>query len=246
MTMNAPKDESFASMFEAAPKVGFARRVRTGDVLDLEVVRVGTESVLVALDGKQEGVIPLSELSRDDGTPTVRVGSRVAARVVDIDRSTGEVRLSPVSADPIVQSSANATPAASQQATSRGTPIVVGMRVKGKVAGVERYGVFVEFAIAGAQRPERGLVPTAELGKPRGADLRKAFPIGTDIEAAVIAVDEKGRVRLSVIALTAAEERSAFENYNASKPENTEKAEGGKGARREGFGTLADLLKQRK
>jgi small subunit ribosomal protein S1 len=164
---------------------------------------------------------------------------------VDIDRATGEVRLSPVSADPIVQSAADAAPAAGSQATSRGTPIVVGMRVKGKVAGVERYGVFVEFPLPGANRPERGLVPAAELGKPRGADLRKAFPIGTDIEAAVIAVDEKGRVRLSVIALTAAEERSAFENYNAAKPENAEKAQGGKGARHEGFGTLADLLKRK-
>jgi len=244
--MNAPKDESFASMFESAPKVGFARRVRTGDVLDLEVVRIGTDAVLVALDGKQEGVIPLSELSKEDGTPTVRVGSRVAARVVNIDRTTGEVRLTPLSSDPVVQAAADAAPAAGPQATSRGTPIVVGMRVKGKVAGVERYGVFVEFALAGAQRPERGLVPTAELGKPRGADLRKAFPVGSDIEAAVIAVDEKGRVRLSVIALTAAEERSAFESYNASKPENTEKAQGGKGARREGFGTLADLLNKKK
>lgn len=244
--MNSTKDDSFASMFEAAPKVGFQRRVRQGDVLDLEVVRVGTDAVLVALDGKQEGVIPLAELSREDGTPTVRVGSRVAARVVDIDRSTGEVRLSPLSNAPVVQTSA-AEGGTGTQTTSRGTPIVVGMRVKGKVTGVERYGVFVEFPVAGAQRPERGLVPTVELGKPRGADLRKAFPIGTEIEAAVIAIDEKGRVRLSVIALTAAEERSAFESYNATKPENAEgDAKDRKPGKREGFGTLADLLKARK
>jgi small subunit ribosomal protein S1 len=245
MMMNSPKDESFASMFEAAPKAGFQRRVRAGDVLDLEVVRVGTDTVLVALDGKQEGVIPLSELSREDGTPTVRVGSRVAARVVEIDRSTGEVRLSPLSSAPVVQTAADAQSGA--QTTSRGTPIVVGMRVKGKVTGVERYGVFVEFAIAGAARPERGLVPTAELGKPRGADLRKAFPLGVELEAAVIAIDEKGRVRLSVTALNAAEERSAFESYNASKPGNADGAgKADKPARREGFGTLADLLKPRK
>jgi small subunit ribosomal protein S1 len=242
------KDESFASMFEAAPKVGFQRRVKTGDVLDLEVVRIGTDSVLVALDGKQEGIIPLSELSREDGTPTVRVGSRVAARVVEIDRTTGEVRLSPLSTAPVVQTASDAAPGT--QTTSRGTPIVVGMRVKGKVTGVERYGVFVEFPVPGAPRPERGLVPTAELGKPRGADLRKAFPIGTELETAVIAIDEKGRVRLSVTALTAAEERSAFESYTAAKPENAAaagaEAKGGKPAKREGFGTLADLLKARK
>jgi small subunit ribosomal protein S1 len=115
------------------------------------------------------------------------------------------------------------------------------MRVKGKVSGVERYGVFVEFPVPNAPRPERGLVPVAELGTPRGADLRKLYPLGKELEAAVIAIDEKGRVRLSVTALSAAEERRAFESYAGEKSE--EKKEGGKAA---SFGTFADLLKKKK
>lgn len=241
----SPQDESFAAMFESAPKQGFARRHRVGEVLDLEVVGVGAESVLVALDGKQEGFIPTSELADESGKPTVRVGSRVAVRVVDIDRQTGEIRLSAVSREPVVSALSASGEGETAGAPARGSSIVVGMRVKGKVTGVERYGVFVEFPVTGASRPERGLVPVSELGTPRGADLRKMFPVGTEMEAAVITIDERGRVRLSVTALSAAEERREFETFAAGESGKSEGKPGEKGGR-PGFGTFADLLQKRK
>jgi len=246
---------SFADMFESAPKQLAFRRCKVGDVLDLEVVRITEETVLVALDGKHEGVIDARELSGPDGKSTVRVGSRVAARVVEIERGTGLVRLSPVSAAPIV--------AALSEAGGKSAPgasVVPGMRVMGKVTGVERYGLFVEFQLPGDSRKQRGLIPTSELGAPRGADLRKGYPPGTEIESAVVSVDERGRIRLSVVALAAAEERKAFESYAASgegeggpaEAPAQEKARGGKGKgggpaeRMKGFGTLGDLMKKRK
>jgi small subunit ribosomal protein S1 len=262
----SPQDDSFAAMFESAPTQGFARRHRVGDVLDLEVVGVGPETVLVALDGKREGFIPASELVDDEGKATVRVGSRVAVRVADIDRETGEVRLSAISRDPVVATlsdpsgandgaAANAARAA-QARGGRASSTVVGMLVKGKVTGVERYGVFVEYPVASGGRPERGLVPAPELGTPRGADLRKMFPIGTDLEAVVVAIDERGRVRLSVTALSAAQERREFETYEAGD-QTEEKSEAKKGdnpagkkktdnGRNATFGTFADLLKKKK
>jgi small subunit ribosomal protein S1 len=236
--MPGSKKDSFAALFEAAPKQGFARRYRVGDVLDLEVVRATPETVLVALDGKQEGFVEPAELTDADGKLTVSVGSRVAVRVVAIDRTTGETQLSAVSKDPVVVS---AEPPGESRAAP-GASLVIGMRVKGKVSGVERYGVFVEFSVPGASRPERGLVPTAELGVPRGADLRKAFPAGKEIEAAIVAIDERSRVRLSVTALRDAEERRAFETYAAAE-KTEEAADGGKNS---GFGTFADLKKRKK
>ncbi len=109
-----PNDDSssFASMFEAAPKAGAPRRFRIGDVLDLEVVRITATEVLVALDGKQEGYIALAELTNAEGKPTVSLGSRIAARVVEIERGTGAVRLSPVSTAPIVTALADGPAAA--------------------------------------------------------------------------------------------------------------------------------------
>ena len=56
-------------------------------------------------------------------------------------------------------------------------------------ASVERYGVFMQ--INGTQgRHGRGLVPVAETGTPRGADLRKAFPVGMEVEAKILAMLE--------------------------------------------------------
>jgi small subunit ribosomal protein S1 len=207
--------------------------------MDLEVVRVGKAEVFVALDGKQEGFIEAEELQDPDGKSTVVVGSRIAARVVQIDGNTGSVRLTPVSPEPIVSALAEA-PGATPRGPQPNRSVVAGMRIKGKVTGVERYGLFVEFPAPGETRPKRGLVPTSELGAPRGADLRKAFPVGTEVEAAVMAVDERGRVRLSVVALNQAEERKAFENFTSVSDD----------AKRDkpvvGFGTFGDLLKKRK
>jgi small subunit ribosomal protein S1 len=229
---------SFAALFESSPKHVGPRRVRLGDVLDLEVVRVGAAEVFVALDGKQEGYIEANELTSRDGKSTVSVGSRIAARVVQIERDTGAVRLSPISTEPIVEALAEA-PGAQPSSATRASAVVAGMRVKGKVTGVERYGVFVEFPVPGEQRPTRGLVPTAELGTPRGADLRKAFPAGTEIEAAVQAVDERGRVRLSVVALTRADERRDFEHFAAGNQDDSKADKSSFG-----FGTFGDLLKK--
>ena len=242
--MTLPRDTgSFATLFESAPKQGAPRRCKVGDVLDLEVVRVGEAEVLVALDGKQEGFIEASELRGPDGRPTVAVGSRIAARVVDIDRSSGSVRLTPVSAAPIVEALADRAPAAGAPDPSRSSSIVAGMRVRGKVTGVERYGVFVEFQVTGDTKRHRGLVPTAELGVPRGADLRKAFPAGAELEAAVVTLDERGRIRLSVVALDAAEERRAFQDYAATAHQGPSPRGDRGGA--PGFGTLGDLLRKR-
>ncbi len=232
---------SFAALFEASPKQGAPRRWRLGDVLDLEVVRVGKSEVFVALDGKQEGYIEAAELADKDGKPSVFVGSRIAARIVHVDRDTGSIRLSPVSTEPLLPAVADAAGSPGAPATPQAA-VVAGMKVKGKVVGVERYGVFVEFAVLGLHKPARGLVPVSELGAPRGADLRKMFPLGTELAATVLAVDERGRTRLSVTALAAAEERREFESFVAG-PEETK---GKPPPQKPTFGTFADLMNKKK
>src|SRR5688572_14031460 len=117
--MPAPKNpDSFAALFEAAPQVPTRRNYRTGETLDVEVFRVTDNAVFVALDGKREGFIEAEELLGADGRPKVSVGARIAARVVEVDRNTGSVRLSPISPDPIVEAIAAAAPAAT------GAPVV--------------------------------------------------------------------------------------------------------------------------
>ena len=126
-----------------------------------------------------------------------------------------------------------------------------GARIKGKVTGVERYGVFVQ--IVGTQgRGGRGLVPTQETATPRGADLKKHFSVGQDVEAKILNIDETGKIRLSISALGADDERGVFEAFKSSQGAPTPGAEGqpaagAAAARKEkpaprGFGTLGDLL----
>jgi small subunit ribosomal protein S1 len=81
--------------------------------------------------------------------------------------------------------------------------IAPGSRLKGKVERHESYGVFIFLA------PGRtGLMPAGESNTQRGTDLKKAFPVGSELEVQVVEVDPAGkRIRLSRKALLEGEER---------------------------------------
>jgi small subunit ribosomal protein S1 len=102
--------------------------------------------------------------------------------------------------------------------------------VLASVDKIETFGLFVRFAGG------RGLVPASETGTPRGADLRKAFPVGSELKCLITDIDERGRIRLSKSQAEAAEERAEAQAWMKSKSP----AGGGRG---KGFGTLGDLLK---
>src|SRR5689334_22371833 len=92
------KGESFAALFEAdAGKVTPHRRsFKIGEELDVVVVQIGRDAVFVGLDGKQEGFIESKDLTTKEGKLTVKVGSRITARVAEIGGRLGAVRLAPV------------------------------------------------------------------------------------------------------------------------------------------------------
>lgn len=228
-------DESFAALFEKSSQEAKAPRrrgVAPGLELDVVVVSIGRESAFVDLDGKQEGFIDRKELSNDKGELTVKVGSRIRARVAEVGGKAGAARLVPVYVRPPVEEGDEVV-----QAAAAGPALVVGARVKGNVSAIERYGVFITLAGTGeGRRASRGLLPLAESGLPRGADAHKAFPIGQEVETKIIAIDERGRIRLSIKQLAADEERKSFESFSKKKPE---------AAPTRGFGTLGDLFKKK-
>ena len=247
--MTSPSDppggDSFASLL-AESETGGQRSAsfRVGDRLDVVVNKIGKVAVFVTfLDGKQEGFIDVADLTGKDGKLTVEVGARVTCKVAEMGGKTGAVRLSPlvIRASHDDDAPGTAAPAAAEQ-----NVLVEGMKVKGVVSRVERYGVFVQ--IAGSPgRKGRGLVPASESGTPRNADLNKSFPVGAEIEAKIVRVEEDGKIRLSIIALKADEERSLFETFNKTQGEGEEKAKaaGDKpGGNPRSFGTLGDLLKK--
>lgn len=92
---------------------------------------------------------------------------------------------------------------------------------------IETFGVFVTWGTG------RGLVPAAELGVPRGTDLRRAQPVGSTFRAVVLEVRPDGKVRLSKRGAEVAEERADAQAWmqTQQRPQGS------------GFGTLGDLLK---
>ena len=86
--------------------------------------------------------------------------------------------------------------------------------VTGKVERHEKFGVFVFLS------PGRtGLMPFAETGLDRDADMLKAFPIGSEVEVAVLEVDPAGRrIRLSRKAVAEQREQAELREY-AARPD---------------------------
>jgi small subunit ribosomal protein S1 len=89
--------------------------------------------------------------------------------------------------------------------------IVPGARVTGKVERHEAFGVFVFLAPG-----KTGLIPIAETGVEKDADIARAFPIGGDVDVIVLEVDPAGRrIRLSAKAVVQAQEAEELRAYTA-------------------------------
>jgi small subunit ribosomal protein S1 len=225
-----PPKESFAALFEqtgkAAPR---ARGPRVGDALEVVVVQVGKDAVFVELDGRRQGFIEAIGLRAPDGTMKAAVGDRLRVRVLNVDDQG--VRLAPT-----LEAAAAAGASVSLDGSTEPDAVkfAVGQMVSGAVERVESYGVFLQ--VEGTKgRAGRGLVPRSELGAPRGADLRKTFPLGTQMKAKVLALEE-GKMRLSVTGLKDDEERKEFEGFKGKDKQ---------AATTPSFGTLGDLLRKR-
>lgn len=199
-------------------------RLAPGAVFDGTVTAVHDYGAFVDLGGV-EGLVHVSELSWDAVSrpaDLLEPGDRVQVQVlrVEADPRKGErIALSVKALAPRPEAAPRPQPPA---------PPRVGDVVDGAVDKVEPFGVFVRFAGG------RGLVPAAETGTPRGADLRKAFKPGDAVRALVTAIDERGRIRLSRTEAEAADERREARQYLETAPRP------GKG-----FGTLGDLLRQK-
>lgn len=182
--------------------------------------------------GGIEGLVPASELSHERGVAVadrIKAGEQIEAQVIEIkDDDKGQKRIT-LSLKALLP--APERPAAKAGAGG-GAKLAIGAIVKGKVVRIENYGVFVQ--VDGTEgREGRGLVPAAELGVPRGADLRKTFPEGTELTAKVLETGD-GRLKLSVRGAKDEAERADFEAHR------------GKAAAGKSLGTFADLLNKKK
>src|SRR3990170_2620800 len=83
--------ESFAQLFEESlQKI----RLRPGELIQGEVVRVDENIVVVNAGLKSEGVIPAAEFRDAHGVLNVKIGDQVEVVVEFLEDGTGETRLS--------------------------------------------------------------------------------------------------------------------------------------------------------
>ncbi|MDP2344926.1 MAG: S1 RNA-binding domain-containing protein [Deltaproteobacteria bacterium] len=208
------------------------------------VMRLEPFGAFVEIFPGVEGLVHVSEISdRRIRHPedVLKVDEHVQVRVKDVDLPRRRVSLSMREAqndEPIVQTFPD--PNEHQQSSSSSKPrLARGTRVVGVVERIERYGVFINCYPEGAdpssaEKLGTALMPASETGTPRGADLGKAFPIGTQVSALIIDIDERGRLKASKTAREQAEERALVDEYKKDKGQGT-------GA---GLGTFGDLLKK--
>ncbi len=223
-------DESFAALFEQEKTLPRTKAPRVGDVVSVTVVQVGKDAVFVELDGRRQGFIESVDLKDKDGTIKAVEGERLRARVVNVDDQG--VRLAPT-VEAAVAAGASVSLGADGEADA--PKVALGQIVSGSVDRIENYGLFLQ--LEGTKgRAGRGLLPVAEMGTPRGADLRKLFPLGTKLKAKVIGLEE-GKMRLSLKAMKEDEERAEFDGFKRKEQKAPEQPAG--------FGTLGDLLKKK-
>jgi small subunit ribosomal protein S1 len=188
-----------------------------GRVMRGEVMRVAEFGAFVRIAPAVEGLLHVSELGRGGSLAT---GSTVDVVVKKADRASKKISLT------------LAPEGLAPGAQVPSLEVKVGAVVSGTVERIETYGIFVQ--LEGSKgRAGRGLVPNAELGVPRGTDLRKAFPEGTKVQAKVLETGE-GRLRLSLKGAKDAEERADYEQAKSQSRAPTS------------LGTFADLFQKAK
>jgi small subunit ribosomal protein S1 len=181
---------------------------QVGQVRSGRVTRVAEFGAFVELQPGIEGLAHASTFPPTgrlgSWAKAVPVGATAAFEILSIDLAQKRIGVALVEAG----SSRAADATASQGALAPGTIVT------GKVERYERFGVFVFLS------PGRtGLMPFSETGLDRDADMAKAFPIGSEVEVAVLEADASGRrIRLSRKAVAQQREQAELREY-AARPD---------------------------
>ena len=198
------------------------RTLTAGAIVTGRVASVREFGAFVELGGGVQGLLHVSEMgwSRvNDPSHMFKPGDEITVKILRIESKAGEDKialgLKQLSDDPW---------------SSAETKYAAGQVVQGRVSRIAEFGVFVEL-----EPGVVGLLPLAETAVAKGADIKKAFPLGTSVDVIVLEVDAPGRrMRLSIRAIHDAAEKAEVRDYA-----NRAEAE----AESSSFGSLADKLR---
>jgi small subunit ribosomal protein S1 len=202
-----------------------AATLKEGTAQTGKVTRTTDFGAFIEIAPQIEGLLHITELGRDlkHASQAVQEGDELQVVIERVDRRARRISLSKLSAQEAEELQAVGADEAAQQSVRPGA------RIKVKVARVEPRGLVVRVAGVLGRRA-RGYVPGSELAGGRGGDLRKLYPVGSELEVKVVGVDRDGGLRCSPKALAVDEERRAVKDYRRE-------------AAKQGFGTFGDLLR---
>ena len=196
--------------------------LQVGDTVEGEVTRVEDFGAFVKIADGFEGLCHAADLSIErisDARTVIKEGDKVKMRIHHIDAKQRRVALHPLPPE--------------SQAGEQRQKVVKNAKVKVEIVKVDKPGLVVR-VLGATGRQARGYIPAGQTGTPRGAELRKHFNPGDQLEVLVIEIDaRRSEAKLSINRLHQDEERRAHKEYRAKV-----KAEAN-------FGTLGDLLKQK-
>ncbi len=186
-----------------------------------KIVRIEAFGAFVQLDEGQDGLIHIADLSLkriERCEDVVKLGQELEVVVADVDLAKKRIGLHP------------APPADEADIHQKVAPH---KSIKVKIVLHETGGLLVRI-IGMSGRKARGFIPAGQTGTPRGTDLRKLFPVGSEHEVKVVEIDpRRGDAKLSIKGLKEDTEKAAYSDYKKQVAKEAK------------FGTFADLLKKR-
>jgi small subunit ribosomal protein S1 len=195
------------------------KTIVAGAVLTGRVVSVPDFGAFVDLGGGIQGLLHVSEMSWTripSPNAVVAVGDQITVRVLRVDEATGKISLGLKQLQDDPWSAVASRIKAGEVRTVR-------------VVRIAEFGVFVEI-----EPGIEGLLPAAETGLDRGADLRKAFPAGSNVEVVVLDVDAAAkRIRVSKKGVAEQREQAELQEYKSRQD----------AASSPSIGSLADKLR---
>jgi small subunit ribosomal protein S1 len=215
---------------QADPWSKVAETYRVGQALMGKVTRIADFGAFVELEPGIEALAHVSGFAptgkKDGWRAAAPPGAAVAVEILNIDLDKKRIGVAVLEAGTVRAEAAAGSEAPRPQAR---VEIAAGARLTGKVERVESYGVFVFLA------PGRtGLIHISETGVDKEGDLKKAFPLGGEVEVIVLEVDPSGRrIQLSRKAVLEAREKREVREYAKQQDQ----------AQPESFGSLADKLR---
>jgi small subunit ribosomal protein S1 len=201
-----------------------AELLTEGTVRPGKVTRTTDFGAFIELAPQVEGLLHITELGRDlqHASQAVKEGDELQVVIERVDTRARRISLSKLTP----QEAAEIAAAEGEEAPRSLRP---GSRITVKVARVEPRGLVVRVAGVVGKRA-RGYVPSTELVRSQGGDLRKLYAIGSELDVKIVGIDRDGGLRCSPKALQIDDERRAVKDYRRE-------------AAKQGFGTFGDLLR---